>query len=85
MQDWKFLAKNFDDVSNEIIARENLLRLDVYILVSVYLKEGKPHFIKIIEENNEELNINNAKKEFTISDLKNKAIKKGLRKEKKDA
>ncbi len=31
MQDREFLAKNFDQVSNELIVEKDLLRLDVHI------------------------------------------------------
>lgn len=54
MQDWEFLAKNFDSVSNELIVDEDLSRLDIYISAPGYLEEERPHFIKVIEDINEE-------------------------------
>lgn len=53
MQDWKFLAKNFDDVSNELIADGDLSRLNIYISAPDYLEEARPRFIEVTENDNE--------------------------------
>lgn len=85
MQDWDFFTKNFDNVSNELIADGNLLRLDIHILAPRYLKKNKPRFIKVTENNNEELD-QDAKEELIVSNLEEEAIKKrALYKEKRDA
>lgn len=76
MQNCKFLAKNFDQVSNKLIAEADLLRLDVYISVSSYLEERRPCFIEVTEKYEEKSNTNNAKEEPI--DLEKKVIKKKL-------
>lgn len=67
MQDWKFLSKNFDDISDELIANKDLLRLNIHISMPGYLKERRPCFIKITEDNNKKPD-QNAKKEPIVSD-----------------
>ncbi len=76
MQDWEFLAKNFDQVSNELIAEKDLLRLDVHISAPGYLEEEKPCFTKVTEEYKEKSNRDNAEEKPT--NLEEKAIKKRL-------
>ncbi len=83
-QDWEFLAKNFDQVSNELIAEADLLRLDIYISAPGYLEEGRPRFTEVMEEYKEESNRDDAEEEPT--DSEEEAIKKKAQcKEKRDA
>lgn len=75
MQNWKFLIRNFDDVSDVLIADRDLLKLDIYILAPSYLGEGRPHFTKKLEDNNQEPN-KNAAQELMVSDSEEEAMKK---------
>lgn len=84
-QDWEFFAKNFDDVTNELIANGNLLRLDIHISALGNLEERRPCFIKVTKDNNEELDLN-AKEKPMVSDSEKETIKKrALRKKKRNA
>ncbi len=73
-QDWEFFAKNFDQVSNELIAEADLLKLDIYISALGYLEEGRSRFSEITEEYEEESNRDNVEEEPT--DLEQEVIKK---------
>ncbi len=85
-QNWEFLAKNFHQISNKLIAKEDLLRLDVYISAPGYIEKGRPYFTKVTKEYKEESNINDVKNEHMVFDSEEEAIKKRiLRKEKMDA
>ncbi len=85
MKDWKFLAKNLDQISNELIAKEDLLKLDIHISGLSYLEEGKHCFYKITEEYDKESNINDTKEEFTVFNSEEKTIEnRSLCKEKRD-
>lgn len=75
MQDWEFLAKNFDNVNNKLIADRDLSRLNIYILALGYLEERKPRFIEVTEENNKEVN-QDAKEKPMISNSKEEILKK---------
>lgn len=55
IQNWGFFAKNFDGISNKLIANRDLLKLDIHILTLDYSKEKRPYFIKIMKNNNEKL------------------------------
>lgn len=83
MRNWKFLTNNFDQVINKLIAKEDLFKLDVYILAADYMKEGRHCFTKIMKDYNQESNINNIKKELKVFDLKEMIIKKGFYAKKK--
>ena len=84
-QDWKFLAKNFDGISNELIADGDLSKLDIHILALGYLEKGRSRFIEVTEDDNKELD-KDAKKEPMVSDWEEEDIKKRTRqKEKRDA
>lgn len=63
--------KNFDSISNKLIADRNLLRLDICILAPSYLEEKRACFIKIMENNNKESD-QNAKKKPIVSNSKKK-------------
>lgn len=76
MQDWKFLAKNFDDVNNKLIAEKDLLRLDEHISTLDYLEKERHCFIKVTEKDNEESNMDNTKDELTVSDLEEETLRK---------
>lgn len=85
MQNWEFLAKNFDNVSNKLIADRDLSRLHIYILVVSYLEEKKPRFIKVMEDDNKKSD-QDVKEEPIVADLKKEVIKKSaLCKKKRDA
>lgn len=85
MQDWEFLAKNFNDVSNELITDADLSKLDIHISVPGYLKEGKPYFVGVIEDENKESD-QDAKEKPMVSDSKEENIKKkGSIQKKRDA
>lgn len=79
-QDWKYIAKNFNDISMKNIANEALLKLSIHILSTKYLKKEAFCFIKVFQNNgkkNKEIEI--------ISDLTEKIkIKKILYKKKKN-
>lgn len=72
----KFLAKNFNQVNNKLIIKEDLLRLNIYILVLNYLEEEKSYLTIITKEYNKKSNIDNNKNEPIIANLKEKAMKK---------
>lgn len=55
MRNWEFFAKNFNIISDKLIANRDLSRLDIYILASNDLEKKKPYFIKITEDNNKKL------------------------------
>lgn len=74
-----------DQVRNELIAKEDLLKLDIPISGLSYLEEGKHCFNKITEEYNKESNIDDTKEELTVSNSEEKSIeKRALCKEKRD-
>lgn len=52
--------------------------LDIYILTSGNFEKRNPYFTEVTEEYDKESNKNNAKQKLTISNLKEKTIKKGL-------
>lgn len=80
-KDWKYLAKDFNSISVEVIANKTLLRLSIYILAIGYLEKKIFCFIKIIG-NNKKLN----KDAEIVSDSEEKIkIKNILYKKKKDA
>lgn len=54
-EDWKYLTKNFNDVSAEVIIGKALLRLDIYILAIIYLEKEANYFTKV-PENDKEMN-----------------------------
>lgn len=62
----KFLAKNFDGISTELITDNALLRLGIYILAIRYLKEGLFYFTEVIGDDKNEAS--KEKKAETISD-----------------
>lgn len=83
MQNWEFFIRNFDQGSNKLIAKEDLLRLDIQLLVPGYLEKGKSRFSEVMEEYDKESNTDNIEKERTVSDLKKEIIKKGSMKKKR--
>lgn len=54
-QDWKYLAKNFNSTSANLIINEVLLRLGIHILAMGYLKKKALYFTKVTK-NNKEIN-----------------------------
>lgn len=46
------MAKNFDNLTMIFIFDKTLLRLDIYILSTRYLKNRAPCFFKVTEHNN---------------------------------
>ena len=46
---WKYLAKIFDTISNNRIAKNNLFKLNLHISALDYLEDRPFHFIEIIE------------------------------------
>ncbi len=83
-QDWEFLAKNFDQVSNELITEADLLRLDVHISAPGYLEERRLRFTEVPEQYKEESNKDDVEKEPTDSE-EEVIKKKAQRKKKRDA
>ena len=81
IQDWKYLAKNFNSVNAKVIPNKALLRLGIHILATGYFEERAPHFTDVIG-NHEEIN----EKAKTVFDLQKKVkIKRTFCKEKRDA
>lgn len=72
MQDWQFPTKNIDNVSNKLIANEDLLKQYIYILTLCYLEQKKPWFVKITNDDNEEQDLD-AKKKLMVFDLEEKS------------
>lgn len=62
-------------MSNKLVAKKDLLGLNVYNLMPDYLKDKKYRFTKVIEEYNEKSNIDNIKQKSIDSDLEEKDIK----------
>lgn len=50
------MAKNFNNISDNLIDDNDLLRLDIHILVPGYLKKERPYFTDITTKNNNEEN-----------------------------
>ena len=48
------MAKNFDTISNNLIIKNNLLKLNLHILVLGYVEDRLSYFIEIIRDENED-------------------------------
>lgn len=51
-QDWKYLAKNYNNLITALISDKTLLRLGLHILSTEYLEDGAPHFTKVTKHDN---------------------------------
>ena len=47
---WEYLAKNFNIISDNPIAKNNLLKLNLHISALGYLEDGTSRFTKVIED-----------------------------------
>ena len=74
-QDLQYLTKNLDGVSAELIEDNALLRLDMHISTTGYLKEGAPCFTKATGD--EEI-IEDGAEMKTVSDSEEENKKKGF-------
>ena len=69
------MAKNLDSVSAELIDDKALLKLDMHISATGYLKEGAPRFTEVTGD--EEI-IENGGEAETVSDSEEENKKKGF-------
>lgn len=65
-EEWKYLTKNFNDVSAEVIIDKALLRLDIYILAIIYLEKEANYFTKVPEDDKKMNKV--AKKIFNLEE-----------------
>lgn len=72
--DWEYLAKNFDIISDDPIAENNLLKLNLYISALGYLEDRPSYFTKVIED--EDKDGEEQDNEPQVSDFEEKKKKK---------
>ena len=51
---WEYLAKNFNTISDDPIAKNNFLKLNHHILLIGYLEDGSSCFTEVIEYEDED-------------------------------
>lgn len=79
----KDLAKNFEIINDNFIAKNNLLKLNLYILALGYLENRLSYFMEIIKNKNEDKKEQNNELQISYFKKEKKKIKT-LQKEKKD-
>lgn len=78
------MAKNFNDISDDLIDDGDLLRLDLHISAPGYLEEGGSRFTEVATEDDDEENEDAEEPEVSDSEAEKKK-QRTLRKEKRDA
>lgn len=48
--DWEYLSENFDTISDNLIAKNNLLKLNLHILAQDYLENRPSCFTEVIKD-----------------------------------
>ena len=76
MQDWKLLAKSYDDINNKLIDDAKLLWLNLHILALGYLEKKASRFTELPTKDKGEEKVNQT--EPQVSDLEKEKNKQTI-------